>query len=246
MYRDLFIPRLIIAGPYEFLPDNPFLYGIHTLDKRALPPAESARVALTAYNLLNVDIGWLSKKSAEWLRRNTGDIPRGFVEVGSEPITRLLESTAGTLGFVLFPEGPEPGRSPTPKQIAAVIAAGKSLKDKAVMVVGISPWGYIGERDFLPAAQGVFDCILGSGEGVGFPSAVPQKTPSVLWIRPDGAGRSVNILELFVKPQIGQKIEWIERTTFGASLEFLGNNHPSDPAMLRVVGSPPPKPSPKP
>jgi len=239
MYRDRFIPRLIIAGPYEFLPDNPFLYGIHAGNRKALPPAESARVALAAYNLLNVDLGWLSKKSAEWLRRNAGDIPRGFVEVGSEPITRLLNSLAGPVGFVLFPEGPEPGRSPTPKQVAAVVAAGKSLKEQAVMVVGISPWGYVGERDFLPAAQGVFDCILGGGEGVGFPSAVPQKTPGVLWIRPDASGRAVNMLELFAKPQIGQKIEWIERTTFSAGMEFLGNNRPSDPAMLRVVGSPP-------
>jgi len=218
------------------------LYGIHAKSKNASPPAESARVALAAYNLLNADLGWLSKKSAEWLRRNAGGIPRGFVEVGSEPVTRLLDSPVGPLGFVLFPEGPKPGRSPTPKQIATVVAAGKSLKDQAVMVVGISPWGYVGERDFLPEAQGVFDCILGSGEGVGFPSAVPQKTPGVLWIRPDAAGRSINLLELYVKPQIGQKTAWIERTTFGASLEFLGNNRPPDPAMLRVVGSPPPIP----
>jgi len=233
---------LIIAGPYEFLPDNPFLYGIHAIDKNARPPAESAYVALAAYNLLNVDLGWLSKKSAEWLRRNAGDIPRGFVEVGSEPITRLLDSPVGSIGFVLFPEGLEPGRSPTPKQIAAVMVAGKSLKNKAVMVVGVSPWGYVGEQDFLPEAQGVFDCILGGGEGVGFSSVNPQNAPGVLWLRPDAGGRAINILELFAKPRTGQKMKWTERTTFGAHLEFLGNNRPSDPAMLRVVGNPPPKP----
>ena len=226
--------------------DNPFLYGIHARDKNALPPAESARVALTAYNLLGVDIGWLSKKSARWMRDNAGGIPKGFIEVGSEPITRLLDSTTGTLGgplgFVLFPEGPEPGRSPSPKQIDAAVAAGKSLKDKAAMVVGISPWGYVGERDFLPKAEGVFDCILGSGEGVGFPGTVPQNTPGVLWMRPDAAGRAVNVLELYFKPQPGQAIQWIERKTFGTSLEFLDNTCPSDPAMLRLIGPPPPKP----
>jgi len=222
------------------LADKP-LYRIHARNKNALPTAESARVALAAYNLLNVDIGWLSKKSAQWMRDNAGDIPRGFIEVGSEPVVRLLDSPVGTLGFVLFPEGPEPGRSPAPKQINAAVTAGKSLKNKAVMVVGISPWGYVGERDFLPKAKGVFDCILGSGEGVGFPGTVPQKTPGVLWIRPDGAGRAVNILELYFKPQPGQAIQWIERKTFGASLEFLDNTCPSDPAVLRVIGTPPPK-----
>ena len=202
-------------------------------------------MALAAYNLLGVDLGWISKKSAAWLRENAGDIPRGFVEVGAEPVTKLLESTVGLLGgpvgFVLFPEGPEAGRSPTPKQVAAVIAAGKSLRDKAVLVVGVSPWGYVGERDFLPQAQGVFDCILGSGEGVGFPSAIPQKAPGVLWIRPDAMGRTVSVLELFERPRQGQPVQWIDRKNFGAILEFLGDNRPADPAMLRIIGPPPPR-----
>lgn len=203
-----------------------------------MPPAEDARVALAAYNLLHVDAGWLSKKSAKWLRDNAGAIPAGFTEVGGEPVAQLLDTAIGTVGVVFFPEGPEPGKSPAPDQEKAVLAAGRSLKDKVVMVLGISPWGYLGERDFLSKAEGVFDCILGSGEGVGFPGTVPQKAPGILWLRPDGEGRAVNILELYFQPRPGQNIHWVERKTFGVALEFLDAACPSDPAMLRVIGPP--------
>ena len=206
-----------------------------------MPPAGKARTALAAYNLLNVDIGWISKKSAKWLRDNAGEIPRGFTEVGSEPVIKILDSPIGTIGVVFFPEGPVAGKSPAPGQEEAVLSAARGLKDRVAMVLGISPWGYVGERDFLVKADGIFNCILGSGEGVGFSGTVPQKAPGVLWIRPDGQGRAINILELYSRPQPGQSIQWQERKTFGANLEFLDDSCPSDPGMLRLIGPPPPR-----
>ena len=201
-----------------------------------MPPAEDARVALAAYTLLKVDIGWLSKKSAKWMRDSAGGIPFGFVEVGADPVVRLLDSPAGSLGFVLFPEGPTQGKSPTPAQQEAVLAAARPLKGKVALIIGISPWGFVGERDFLAKAEGVFDCILGSGEGVGFPGTVPQKAPGVLWVRPDGAGRAVNILELYFTPRPGEKTPWVERKSFSSNLEFLDQTCPADPAVQRIIG----------
>ncbi len=99
----------------------------------------------------------------------------------------------------------------------------------------------MGEKAFLPKAEGVFNCILGSGEGVGIPGSALQTVPGVLWVRPDGAGRAVNIVELYLQPKAGRKILWRERENFSANLEFLDQDCPEDPAMRRIIGPAPKK-----
>ena len=233
------MPRLILAGPYEFLADDPFLYGhLAGSAKNTMPAADDARLALAAYTILNVDLGWLSKKASQWFTSNTGNVPPGFLTVDAAPISRMVETAAGTIGVVLFPEGPVPGKEPTAKQEEAVLSAARSMQGRVRLILGISPWGFVGERNFLPKAEGVFNCILGSGEGVGFPYTISTKNPGVLWIRPDGSGRAINVVELYALPEPGQSQQWIERKTFHAGLEFLDAKCPSDPGMLRLLGTP--------
>lgn len=249
-YRNSGKPFLSIAGPYEFLADDPFSYGIYAdqfappedKDKQGerFPPAEEARIELAAYSLLNVNLGWISPKSARWLRANTGKLPNAFIAVEKQPVVRLLKSPLGMVGVVLFPEGPVPGKGPTTRQEEAVLQAGRELDKKAVLVVGVSPWGYVGERDFLPKAQGVFSCLFGGGEGVALAHALSDKYPGVLWLRPDTQGRAVNILEILLPPALGKT--WVENTHFKARLEFLDEEFPADPSMLSIIGKAPKTP----
>lgn len=202
-----------------------------------MPDDDSGRQALAAYNLLRVDLGWMTPKSAKWMQKAAGATPHGYIEVSDKPVSRIVDSRAGKIGIVLFPEGKEPGQGPTREQEQMVLTEGKSLKEKVRLVIGISPWGYVGERDFIPKAKGIFGCILGGGEGVGFSHSL-QENPGVLWIRPDNQGRAVNILELLELPVLGESPRWKENTTFRAFLEFLDESFPSDPQMLRIVGNP--------
>lgn len=229
----------MLAGPHEFLADNPFLYGHHAKGeaKNSLPPPSEAAKALAAYRLLAFDAGWLSARSGRWLQEGGGGLPSGFELVEAAPVSRVLQSPLGPIGLVLFPEGPTPGKSPTPEQRALVLEAGRKLAPNCVLVIGISPWGYVGERDFLPEARGVFSCIFGGGEGVGFGFSVPEKSPDVLWLRPDSQGRAVNVLELFALPAKGAP--WKEGQHFEAWLEFLDDSFRADPAMLNIVGQAP-------
>lgn len=233
------MPCLVVAGPHEFLPDDPFLYGHHAQGekKNSMPPAADAKIALAAYNLTHTDAGWMSPKSAQWFMQNAGSLPAGFSQVNDTPVSRVFGSPAGKIGIVFFPEGPVPGKGPTPEQAQACLAAGKKLQKGCALVIGVSPWGYVGERDFLPLAQGVFNCLFGGGEGVGFGFTVPEKTPDVLWLRPDSKGRAVNVLELYTLPRQGEA--WKENTHFGAWLEFLDNSFTADPDVLRIVGNAP-------
>ncbi len=205
-----------------------------------MPPARLARLALAAQNLLRVDLGWLSPKAAQWLHDAAGATPPRYHVVNAAPVTQILETRVGKIGVVLFPEGTEKGQKPSPKQIAAVLAAGKTLKEQARLVIGISPWGYVGERDFLPQAGGIFGCLMGGGEGVGFAFSL-NENPAVLWLRPDSQGRAVNIVELLELPALGKTPRWRENDSFRASLEFLDDSFPSDPAMQQLLNTEAPK-----
>lgn len=239
-YRDSGKSFLVISGPYEFLIDDPFRYGIHAPEsvKTDAPPAADAALALDVHNLLHVNLGWLSSKAEKWLRERAGGVPAGYAPVGAEPVSRIIDTQAGKIGVVLFPEGRQPGKGPDAALAAKALAAGKALQGKTRLVIGVSPWGYVGERDFLKKAEGVFGCILGGGEGIGFDFSL-REAPGVLWLRPDTQGRAVNILELLELPAFGESPRWKQDDSFRAYLEFLGDPFPYDPVMKKRIGDPP-------
>lgn len=231
---------LVLAGPYEFLADDPWLYGAYASEeaKKGMPTAPEAQTSFAAHKLLRVDAGWLSEKAAAWFKQATGALPPGYSVVRSSPVSLKVDTSIGTVGIVLFPEGPIQGKSPTPEQEQSALAAGRALKQRCSIIVGISPWGFVGERDFLPKADGIFNVIMGGGEGVGFSHTVTDKRPDILWLRPDTQGRAVNILEILELPKRGATFAWRENTTFRARLEWLDDSYPPDSAMLKIVGSP--------
>lgn len=182
------------------------------------------------------------------MKASAGKTPPGYQVVDAEPVSRIIDTRLGKVGVLLFPQGPVPGRAPTPAQEQKVLAAGRALRAQTVLLLGVSPWGLVGEKQFLPRARGVFDCILGGGEGVGFAQSLSEKSPGVLWLRPDGKGRAVNVVEILevpkrdVRPQAqaqnGNDPVWIDGRTFRAELEFLDSSFPSDPAMRKIIGVP--------
>lgn len=229
-------PHLKLAGPYEFLADDPWLYGPYAAEGKnaGLPGAGESKTALAAYALLQADVGWLSPRAARWFHQSTGATPPGFSEVGATPVSRTISTPIGLVGIVLFPEGSVQGKGPEQQQEQAVLAAGRALKDRCSLVIGISPWGYAGERDFLPKAEGVFHVIMGGGEGVGFSHAISDKRPGLLWLRPDTQGRAINVLEILTLP--GKDFAWRENVTFRAKLDWLDDEVRPDPAMEQIVG----------
>ncbi|MDR2488701.1 MAG: hypothetical protein LBD42_04325 [Desulfovibrio sp.] len=238
---------MFIAGPYEFLADSPYGHEERGTVPPSPPPAEGRR-ALLAHSLLRIDAGWLSPKAANWMKVSAGKIPPGYHIVNTDTISRVIDTALGKVGIVFFPQGTAPGKAPTREQEHKALAAGRALRGKTALLLGVSPWGLVGEKKFLPGAQGIFDCILGGGEGVAFAHSLAQETPGVLWLRPDGKGRAVNILEILQAPQqslspgkrrqSGGPPQWVEDVTFRASLVFLDPSVPSDPAMRRIIGDP--------
>lgn len=162
-----------------------------------------------------------------------GAVPGGFNKVGAKPVVRTISTPIGLVGVVLFAQGPVPGKGPNPAQEQQALAAGQTLKNKCALLVGVSPWGYTAERDFLPKADGIFNVILGGGEGVSFANSLSAERPGILWLRPDSQGRAVNVLEILELPN--KQILWKENVNFRARLDWLDNKTPDDPAMRAIV-----------
>ncbi len=221
-------PLLYIAGPYEFPPDA----------KASEPPLAndagpaSPKLHLALHDALGVDAGWLSPASEAWFFSGAGKFPKGYSTVKKSPETRLLSVFGTTIGLVFFPEIAEPSPEPdAPDSIQAqCLKAGRTLGAKADFIIGVSPWGMDAERDFLSLADGVFNLILGAGEGLGFAQAFDSRAPGVLWMRSDSLGRGMTILELEQLPTAGQ-YPWIPGVTFNSRLEPL---HPSIPTVPEI------------
>jgi hypothetical protein len=230
-------PCLVLAGPYEFTDDDPFRFG-HLAEQgrnASPPPAAEAVFTRKLQAMLQVDAGWISRNAAAWLNTAAGGIPAGYLEIGREARDRIVQTPAGPVGIVFFPEGPVPGKGPTPEQARQVLERGKKLRGQVPLLLGISPWGLVAEKNFLPEAGGIFDCILGGGEGVGFGFSLAEKVPGLIWLRPDGKGRAVNVLELNRMPDGKTPFAWEEGRTFNARLDFMGENVPADKAALDLI-----------
>ncbi|MDR2123842.1 MAG: hypothetical protein LBP38_02520 [Desulfovibrio sp.] len=235
--RDAGKSCLVLAGPYEFTADDPLRFG-HLAEKvrnAAPPPAAEAVLARKLQAALRVDAGWISRSAAAWLNKAAGGVPAGYLEIGEEPRDKIVQTPAGPVGVVFFPEGPVPGKGPRPEQARQVLERGRKLRAQVPLLIGISPWGLVAEKNFLPEAGGIFDCILGGGEGVGFGFSLAERIPGLIWLRPDGKGRAVNVLELNRMPDGKRPFAWEEGRTFNARLDFMGENVPADKAALELI-----------
>jgi hypothetical protein len=183
--------------------------------------------------LLKVNAGWLSPRAAAWMRNAAKAIPPGYNEVGDAPVSLTLPTAAGTVGLVLFPRGTGSRNAPTPKQQERVLAAAAALRPSVALVIGVSPWGYEAERDFLPRAQGVFSCLLGGGDGPGFSQSLQSKSPGVLWARSDAKGRCITEITLLLRPD--GELQWKDGTTFRARLVDLKPSIMPDRAMEDLI-----------
>ncbi|NHZ48523.1 hypothetical protein FVW27_18290, partial [Desulfovibrio sp. XJ01] len=117
------IPTLVLAGPDEFAPD-------------AGEDATGRLASMTrkAYNLLRVDDGYLSAAAAAWFRDHAGGMPKGFREVGGEPVTRLHQVAGRTVAVVFLPALPKPWEDPTPAMAAQAVQAGLAARARADLV----------------------------------------------------------------------------------------------------------------
>ncbi len=199
-------PNMHLVGSHEFAADS---------NQGAVPLLGtnlSTDTIRRIYNLLNIDVGYLSTEAAA-LFRIAQSLPINFHVLSTMPVVERLQVSGQSIGVVLFPPIIDKSGKPyTPSKarntLAAVLKAGKKVSD-ASLVIGVSPWGADFEKSALPHLSGVFHMIFGGGSGGAQGAAILAQAPSVLWIRPGENGYSLNIVNVLRMPGKGRHPSWI-------------------------------------
>lgn len=227
-YRRRPVPTLTIVGADEFASDT-------ELPDPAKTGDASPQTVRAVYDALHVDCGLLSPAAAAWFG---GASPARFVEAADRPVTRRLSVGGHSVAVIFFPPlsagGTRESETPTPKLLAAVLAAADAASD-ASLRIGVSPWGFEGEYAVRQALEQRFHVLLGAGPGAPFAAEVNAQVPGLIWSRADRDGRSLMVLDLLTLPQPGEPFAWEWGLSMQAKEVRLTSDIPSDPRMEAIL-----------
>ncbi|MDR1125394.1 MAG: hypothetical protein LBM64_04940 [Deltaproteobacteria bacterium] len=234
-------PLLFILGPGEFSADLAAAGREQRAREGQLPveqdeSAADAGKVMAAYAALRPQAACLSPEAGRWFRAGRVNIPEFFVplsKMDGRAASRIVEIGGRTVGLVFFAEadgGLEQAR-------AGALFAGRQLLPRVHLLVGVSPWGFAAEKDFLPEGAGLFHILLGGGSGPGFAVASSAQAGEILWARPAAAGVGVNVISLYRWPEAGP-LRWENGLSFEARQEFLGPGLQEDPEIARLFAEP--------
>lgn len=148
----------LVAGPYEFLPQNEF---------DTVPSLVFAPDFIKAYEMLGYDRVYITPAEQQWFEEyGKAPLPDSFRTLGDEPLAEVVEVDGVRVGVVGFPVPPK-FFEPTQADVDRVVSAARSLRDQSDIIVGISPWGRTHEDFYLLNAEPVIDLLLGTGAGAG-------------------------------------------------------------------------------
>ena len=213
---------LLLAGPFEILPDGP----------DAGPNPQKMPAMVQALDSMGYAAGALNPDEAAFLLQAGAPKPANFTVLTGQPQTKLVTVGGHTVGNVFFPPSPDP-TNPAPAAIGdAVATAARELRTKAGLVVGISGLGMSDEQAFLEAHPGVLDILLGSGPNAGI-SARPAADGKTLWSRAYIKGKTINRLDLLTLPGAAD-FTWKPDATYKAEVVYLDDQYPADPAVAKL------------
>lgn len=151
------------------------------------------------------------------------DLPREVF--GDAPRLRLVTTPAGQVAVLLFPASPADGD--------AVARLAEEARQRAGLVIGLSPWGADAEQAFLTAHPQALDLLLGAGPGPGSGGLFLHEG-AVVWLRPYGEGKTVAEARIPRLPPPGTKTAWRPGETMTATAIPLTHFVASDPGMAAL------------
>jgi hypothetical protein len=185
----------------------------------------SLTVFVPAFAQLGYDFGVLSSTEAKQLMHsNQGpdqqNIPSGWKLFSSQPQTAVLNHQGIRLGLILFPEAKALSADSSRKNavfdhLGQTILA---LDDFCDLTIGLSPWGFNIEQDFLHSDAYAPALLLGSGSGPAILGKLGNNDRT-LWLRPFSRGRAVQVVSLPNPEERSWKDQW--KIEDNVHIEFL-------------------------
>ena len=204
-----------------------------------------ARTLGAAYARLGYDAGYVTSGDARELGDAASAVLKGGHDNGGPVASRIVEKEGKRFGLVFMPEPPDSEKGPTEAQMDAVMAEAEKLRPQVDMVIGLSPWGYQGEVDFLDRVKDKrgLDVLFGGGHGSGNRGKV-MAGGRTLWMRPFPKGKAVSVVRVEQLPGRGVATVWKENEYAGFETIILDEQVPQEPDMeellkpLRPTGAP--------
>lgn len=201
----------------------------------AVPSQEFLNRLAKAYDLMKYDVALLGQEEADV-----------FEEAGAKPdttrktarqatITKVTIDGGKTIAFLRFPSMRSGDDMPSDKLMNRISAMIREVKNSSDLIIGLSDWGWVGEREYLANnPDSIPDVLFGSGLGSGVDGRV-EADGRCVWIRPYDKGRTISELQVIKWPERSKGYVWKEPDNFMVLSTGLGDkysDHPDVSALL--------------
>jgi hypothetical protein len=217
-------PKLLVSGGWEFINPNGTMP-----DKRIL---ESL---LQAYQMLNYDIGFIGSFEAENLSLLGLAVESARKTAAEAPFSVLTTKTGDAIGFIRFPSLPPGEDTPSADLIDTIAKQIRNIQSSVRLIVGLSDWGWVGEREYL--AQNpidVPDMLFGSGAGSGVNGRI-EADGRCLWVRPYDKGKTISNVQIMKWPDRNGPFSWSIPDVVKPSTVGLGDQYQDNPDVDAIL-----------
>jgi len=199
------------------------------------PAPEVLNGLAKAFDLMKYDVGLLAQGEAEVLQFAGVDTENWLKTAAEAPYTIIETSNGDKIGFLRFPSLPAGDDMPSTNLIKKISKAVKKERENVRLLIGLSDWGWVGEREYLAQNPDfVPDFLFGSGRGSGVNGRI-EADGRCAWVRPYDKGRTVSEVQVYAWPSRTKSFEWKEPDNIKSLSTGLGDQYHDNPAVGAIL-----------
>ncbi len=199
------------------------------------PSSDELEGLAKAYSLLRYNVSLLPQGEAEALAaaQVTPD-PSRKTAINS-PYAIAILSNGDKVGFLRLPSLPEGKDIPSKELIKKISTSIKEKRKEVKLLVALSDWGWVGEREYLAQNPDIVpDFLFGSGSGSGVNGRILAEGRCA-WIRPYDKGRTVNEVQVYAWPDRSKPMVWKEPDNLKCLSIGLGDQYEDDEEISAIL-----------
>jgi len=213
---------ILVSGGWEFMSPS-----------GEKPPLQQLAILTKAFDLMKYDVALLAQQEEELFDSTVLDTTRKSAL--KAPVSTMTMSNGMRIVFLRLPPLPPGQDQPSQKIIDSITGLIKTERTQAKLIVALSDWGWIGEREYLAASpELVPDLLMGSGLGSGVNGRV-EADGRCIWVRPYDKGRTINEIQIFSWPRQNELNKWTQTEHFRSISIGLNDQYKDNPAVDEVL-----------
>lgn len=203
-----------------------------------MPPREDETIDATvlrklvkAFEYLDYDVAFLGREEKEIMSSMNVFPDKKRRTAQEEPVTIYRTKDDHHIGFIRFPSLEEEVETPSADLIEHIADMVKEARKKTDLLVGLSDWGWVRERDYIAQSPEYMpDILLGSGVGSGATGRMDENR-RCSWNRPYSKGKTVVEIQVMTWPDRTKPAAWVEPNSIQSRSIGLGDKYLDNPAM---------------